>query len=756
MNNISFNKSDPNPNSNFFRPRARIMRTLGSELISSESVALLELVKNSFDADATKVLIRFIEPLDQGTGIIEIIDNGHGMSIKTIQTAWMEPATDNKRKNKKSEILNRIMLGEKGIGRFACSRLTQELELITKRESDNFENYALFDWGQFDNEELYLDEIKVLTEERKPIEICSGGSIDELYKNEIVTTFKSEIHNHGTILRMNKLNKTWSKSEFQDLQRDLSRLISPFSQFSDFQIRLELPMQFSEFSKEVTSPEIIKYPHYSIKGEVTGEGNYKFKLRVYASGLVKDLSGLFLWNDNKKDTDMELLMLSSQQADNLLKSMSKDEFTSKKIQTGPFEIEVRIWDRDDLGNIIQKTNSVIKDVRRDLDAVAGINIYRDGFRVLPYGEPKDDWLRLDIRRVQKPTFHLSNNQIVGFVSISSDNNPLLKDQSNREGLDENHALEDLRQIMVLLLNQVELIRYPLRKRNAQKPTFKPVQGLFNALSLERIREQIATKYPKDSETQQLLTETQQILNNQVDEIQIVIGRYQRLATLGTLIDVILHDGRHPLASIIKQAILGQEEIENNKFENLTQTLQKRFVKIEEQSNILDSTFDKIEPFSGRRRGQPSQLYIEQVIKNAIEVYRYEIKKMGIEISLPQSETLVRIDQAEIQQIILNLLQNSLYWLGFVEKKERKIVIKINRLNEDQIELIFADSGPGVSPEYKDMIFDPYFSTKPNGAGLGLAIIGEIVTDIYNGTLELLDSDILKGAVFRIILNKRGG
>ncbi|EKE05295.1 MAG: hypothetical protein ACD_19C00366G0003, partial [uncultured bacterium] len=325
-----------------------------------------------------------------------------------------------------------------------------------------------------------------------------------------------------------------------------------------------------------------------------------------------------------------------------------------------------------------------------------------------------------------------------------------------EGLDENHALEDLRQIMVLLLNQVELIRYPLRKRNAQKPTFKPVQGLFNALSLERIREQIATKYPKDSETQQLLTETQQILNNQVDEIQIVIGRYQRLATLGTLIDVILHDGRHPLASIIKQAILGQEEIENNKFENLTQTLQKRFVKIEEQSNILDSTFDKIEPFSGRRRGQPSQLYIEQVIKNAIEVYRYEIKKMGIEISLPQSETLVRIDQAEIQQIILNLLQNSLYWLGFVEKKERKIVIKINRLNEDQIELIFADSGPGVSPEYKDMIFDPYFSTKPNGAGLGLAIIGEIVTDIYNGTLELLDSDILKGAVFRIILNKRGG
>ncbi|MEN6290895.1 MAG: ATP-binding protein, partial [Methanobacterium sp.] len=504
--------------------------------------------------------------------------------------------------------------------------------------------------------------------------------------------------------------------------------------------------------------EIIKYPHYSVKGEINEDGYFRVKLRVYASGLVKDLSGLFLWGENKNETDMDFLMLSDEQATNLVKGMSKDEFSSRKIQTGPFEVELRIWDRDELGNIIQKTDSTIQDVRRDLDAVAGINIYRDGFRVLPYGEPDDDWLRLDIRRVQKPSVHLSNNQVVGYISITSDKNPKLKDQSNREGLDENQSLEDLRKILILLLNQIEIIRRPLRKRNAQKTTSKTTQGLFNALNLQSLSNQFATKYPEDKETQQLLTETQQSLDKQVDEIQIVIARYQRLATLGTLIDVVLHDGRHPLGAIVKQAILGQEDVndyETTKDKPLS-TIRQRFEKIEEQGNILDATFDRIEPFSGRKRGKPAQLYLEQVIKNAFDVYHSEIKKMGVEISLPQSENLVRIDQAEIQQIILNLLQNSLYWLEYIEKSKRKIIVTVTRIAEDQIEIIFADSGPGVPSEYKDLIFEPYFSTKPNGAGLGLAIAGEIISDMYNGTLELLNSDMSTGAVFRIILNKRRG
>lgn len=736
-----------------FRPRARIMRILGEELISSETVAVIELVKNAFDADTTRVLIRFVGPLEEGKGYIEVIDNGHGMSMKTIETAWMEPATGDKRRRRRSEIFKRRLLGEKGIGRFACSRLAQELELITRRDTNPKEIYALFDWTQFDDESLYLDQIEILAEERNPEEICPGGIIETLWTNTRNKKPVATELSHGTILRMGQLKQEWTHSKFTNLQRDLSRLVSPFAEFPDFNIRLELPKEFEEYSTDITPPEIIKYPHYSVRGNVDEDGNYEFKLRVYASGFTKNQTGQFLWGIEKNDP--VLLMFTTEQAEEQRKSNSSDEFNKRKVQTGPLEIELRIWDRDELGNIVQKTDSTLRNVRRDLDAVAGINIYRDRFRVLPYGEPHDDWLRLDMRRVQRPTMRLSNNQIVGFVSITSDKNPLLKDQSNREGLDENQALKDLRAILILLLNEIEIIRHPLRPKRSQQPFSRPVQGLFNALNLDNLRDQVATIYPDDKETQQLIEKTQQSLKEQIDEIQTVIARYQRLATLGTLIDVVLHDGRHPLSSIIKQAVLGQEDIDDVDGPNgsLVPNLYRRFKKIENQGNILRTVFDQMEPFGGRKRGRPTQLYLEEIIKDAVGVLRSEIDKLEIDVSLPQSETLVRVDQSEMQQVILNLLTNSLYWLQYIEKDKRKIKITVDRIAEDHVEIVFTDSGPGVSSDYKDLIFEPYFSTKPDGVGLGLAIAGEIISDYYDGKLELLDSGS-GGATFRITLRRR--
>lgn len=756
VDNFDDTSSDSAANSNefAFRPRARIMRTLGQELISSETVAVIELVKNAYDADATKVLVRFVGPLEEGKGSIEIIDNGHGMSMQTIKTAWMEPATNSKRKSRKSETFKRKLLGEKGIGRFACSRLASELELITKRKTESQETYALFDWTQFDDEELYLDEIEILAEQRSPEALTSKGILRKLWANERDQKSIPKDLNHGTVLRMNNLNKSWTKGEFSDLQRDLSRLVSPFVQFSDFSIRLELPDEFEEFSKEITSPEIIKYPHYSVKGSVNKDGYYSFKLQVYASGFIDELNGLLLWGTIQDDPN--LMMLSDEQAKEQIKSISQKELEQRKIQTGPFEIELRIWDRDDLNNILQKTDSTIRNVRRDLDAVAGVNIYRDGFRVLPYGEPTDDWLELNLRRVQKPTMRLSNNQLVGFITISSEKNPELKDQSNREGLDKNQSFKDLKSITLLLLNEIEKIRYPLRHTRSNKPFSKSVQGLFQTLNLDKLRDQVSTKYPNDQETQQLIEDTQKSLREQIDEIQIVIARYQRLATLGTLIDVILHDGRHPLSTIIRQAILGQEDIEDTKSydKELLLNLQKRFVTVEEQGNILKTVFDQIEPFGGRRRGRPTQLYLEEIIKSVVNVLQSDIKRLGVIVSLPQTETLVRVDQAEMQQVILNLLRNSIYWLEYVAKGKRNIDITVERIAEEHVEIIFSDTGPGVPEENKELIFEPYFSTKPNGVGLGLAIAGEIVSDYYNGHLELLDSNKSDGAKFRITLRKR--
>ena len=252
-----------------FRPRARIIRILGEELISSETVAIIELVKNAYDADASHVLIRFTAPLTEGHGCIEVLDDGHGMTLERVQMAFMEPATNDKRgrrSNRKSEKLGRRMLGEKGIGRFASSRLASELELVTRRRGAGSEVFGVFDWKQFEDDDLYLDEVLILTEERKPIDICPTGVIRALWDAKEAPTDSDMTH--GTIIRMTGLKRPWSREDFVTLQRGLSRLVSPFNKISDFSIHMELPSEMGDFSEVIAPPKLIKYPHYSVKGTV--------------------------------------------------------------------------------------------------------------------------------------------------------------------------------------------------------------------------------------------------------------------------------------------------------------------------------------------------------------------------------------------------------------------------------------------------------------------------------------------------------
>lgn len=187
---------------------------------------------------------------------------------------------------------------------------------------------------------------------------------------------------------------------------------------------------------------------------------------------------------------------------------------------------------------------------------------------------------------------------------------------------------------------------------------------------------------------------------------------------------------------------------------LLQRLGQRLSTVKSQSEVLATVFRKIEPFGGRKRGRPSQVCLERVIADAFSVLDTEIAEVGVQVKLPKTDTQVLVDQAEIQEVIINLLQNSLYWLRQVSKDCRQIVVRTRRKDPDQIEILFSDSGPGVKPEFREHIFDPYFSTKPEGVGLGLTIAGEIINEYYAGSLELIENGPLPGATLRIMLHKR--
>ena len=174
------NPDSTTSSSSVLRPRARILKILGDELISSDQVALIELIKNSYDADATAVDVLFAGDIENGQGSIQIIDNGVGMSLQTIQSAWMEPATHIKRVNTRSELFRRRVLGEKGIGRFAASRLADSLLISTRQPDADKELSAFVDWTAFDDESKYLDEIEILWETNPPSEFADKGSFTRL------------------------------------------------------------------------------------------------------------------------------------------------------------------------------------------------------------------------------------------------------------------------------------------------------------------------------------------------------------------------------------------------------------------------------------------------------------------------------------------------------------------------------------------------------------------------------------------------
>lgn len=687
------------------RPRARIIKTIGEELISDDKVAMLELVKNSYDADASIIEIAITGKvvsekvgnhlkykITKEGGRITILDDGSGMSLSTIQETWMEPATISKKVSKLSVAKKRRYTGEKGIGRFASAKLSSELQIVSRVSDDN-EVVVDFNWKDFDNTNLFLDQVKCKWEVRLP----------ETFTN----------NQHGTMLVLKHLNSDWDEDKIRQLRITLQRLINPVSPVLDFLISLELPKEFESYTGIVEPSESLKKPNYSIRGEVdkSGKPNIIFESKKAGNIHLNDFS--------------------------LLKH-------DETFLTGPFEFDFRVWnlDSESINELAKETSTKGKYIKDALKEIAGISIYRDGFRVLPYGEPKFDWVGLDLRRVNNPTLRISNNQIIGFVSIELDKNPEFKDQSNREGLIESDAFNQLTDFIRRILNELEVRRYEERPREIGSVEFHG--GIFSHFTIAPIVQLLESRFPNDKEANEIVLKTEETIQKGVVLIQEIISRYRRLSTLGLLIDVILHDGNNFLARIDSETNLIAKELSKNTID--LEKIRKHASNINYERKIIAQLFKRLEPFGGRKRGKPKDIILEESIKNVIELYNSDLDRLNIEVVLPNSSNLLRIDEGELQMILVNLLQNSIYWLETISGY-RAIHIYVESTS-DSLSIIFGDSGPGIKEEHITLIFEPYFSTKPDGIGLGLTIIGELVTE-HNGVFSLINNSSLDGATFKI-------
>ncbi len=674
------------------RARARLIRLIGEDLISDEPVALVELVKNAYDADATTATVRF-EGIPPNRIVVE--DNGHGMDLKTVLETWFEPGTPSKEETDRSP-RGRIYQGAKGIGRFASARLARSLYLESQVSPEADGVMVLFDWGAFDDE-AYLDQVEVAWEMGEPVAL-----------------------GRGTRLTLEGLRKQWEERDYDDLHSRLSRLISPFNEISDFEIILEIPGH-PELSGTVQPPPLLLHPRYQLNGTVTADGFFDGTLR-HDGNVV-------------------------------------EEYTEHKIGgagerpgCGPFSVEIRVWDRDreGLASVADLLKQGITQIRKTLNSYSGVSIYRDGFRVYPYGQAGNDWLKLDNRSRQNPVKRLANNQIVGAIQISRDSNPELRDRSTREGLVLNYASQQLEKWFTDVLDLVEDYRYGVRR---PPPTPASAEPLFEPFDLgEAVRQVRAALGPAHPVTA-MVAQLEAQISEGVERVQEVFSRLLMSAGLGQMVDVVIHEIGAPVGKITRQVDLLGRAVRQSSDPQVAASVAPMITSINGWLEQIHNLRQRLDPQTAGRRGRATSFDVRDEVDDTFRLYSALLDGQRIKWRIDSPEEPVRAFMARsaLGQVLANLVDNAIFWLIRTKGvgKGGTIEAAIER-REHGFAVFVSDDGPGVDEQDRSEIFEPYFTRKPNGMGLGL-YIARLVIEPY-GRLVYRDDGKLSGARFEAVFD----
>lgn len=668
-----------------FRPRARLLKLIGEELISDEVVALSELVKNAHDADATLVTVSFLS-VTGPEGRVEVCDDGHGMTLDTLLGRWMEPAASTKvGKGQQVTRRGRRVLGEKGVGRFAADKLARRLEIVTRCRKHREETAAVIDWDKYDVPDSMLSDIENCWELRPA----------------------RDIQEHGTLLRLTGLRSVWSERTFRRLSLRLSRLLSPFREKDEFRIHIQSD-DFPEYSGEVRADFMDKAP-YRIEAEF--DGLQTIALSINGKSAVRQR-----WNGQGE------------------------------LSCGPVRIRLYVFDLE--GEAIAKIGPRME-LRAWLREWTGVSVYRDGFRVWPYGEPYDDWLRLDQRRVNNPVERLSNNQVIGFIDIGRDANPGLMDQTNREGLIHNQPFEDLRRLVYFVLQAIEAERQSIRHPVRRVPVAvraSQTEASSIAEELQRLATDVGGNVGRQLRTLSTRVESRAACDALVQRE--TAEAYASLAASGQM--------AMGLMPLIPDALERMREA----FAGLGGVLARgRVPEARAALAGLEETMRGIDECCRLMLAGSLGTDRRRAIDVISEVHRFRTlvdpvlarRCVPMEIVCERDGVLRAEMRPEHFHCLLQILMtNSLDWLGRTEAPRIRVSLS---QRDGLVELIFSDNGPGIPPEMATQLFNPLVTRKEGGRGMGLTIARELI-ESHGGNIQLLVDGRRRGANFQILLPRK--
>lgn len=694
-----------------FRFHPRVFAALGADLVTNDVVAVIELVKNSYDAFAENIWIRFREDLEGR--YIEIEDDGIGMTRDIIENVWCIVATPYKATNTyvQSGMKQRRVTGEKGLGRLSAARLGQRLEMMTQSENDVCWNVQV-DWN-------------AISAETEP---------GENYAECTLYPYESPFKKSGTCIRIYDLNSTWNEQYISDLKENLSRLISPFSEHDDLNISLSTfnDLYTHQNGIEIQAPEFLSKPKYTIKGSVDRYGNInaQYRFASITDDTTREESLTKTWQTIYEDID---------------KGNANFTYSRESANCGAFDFEIRAWDiaPHDTLEISERFNFQRNQIRSSIRAHKGVSVYRDGILVLPKSDKSRDWLELDPRRIGRVGPRLSTSQVVGYVSISAENNPGIKDTSDREGLVSSLEVAEFSEILKYIMGLLEIERDKDRDKHAPE---KPLKSLFDQLSAENVISEVRDMSERGAVAHDVLPVLHTFntsLEETRDEIQERFVYYSRLATVGTIAHMLVHEIRGRTTAIGR--LLRVIKIRFTPFGD--QDLKNAYESADRSVDALERLADRFSPLASRsfRRRRRTSI-LEDQIRDCLALHRGEIRTIAVQCQVPDSKTEVAVDPGELDAIILNLVSNALYWMRDVPRTDRELSFRIQSIpNVERVCVYVDDTGPGISEDDLERVFWPGVTRKPDGIGMGLTIASELVSE-YGGRMRI-DKNTQNGASF---------
>lgn len=781
-----------------FRVNARTILHLGSELISSDGIAFYELIKNSLDARSPEVRIEVVQRIGfhtydillrrlgerrrtegqpdgslekasgswkdirrlaldavdtdvqnaeelieqfnqartkrefsrsvRGANYIEIDDDGEGMSARTLRDVYLTIGTRNRvrqreermratGRDKKKREGERVILGEKGLGRLSAMRLGDAMEVFTGVQGEKSWNNLEIDWNEFANA-ADEDIGNIVVEPEK------GGKKDET--------------DTGTLIRITALTSDWSQTKLEEMATEhFSKLVDPFA-------RKKLPLTISFNGSDIEIPEfasfILEHAHGVFLAEYGVDGRVGPRLQAEMNYRLRKRKGSFDFRG----------------IDLVASANGASRQTLERV--GPFSLEVYWFNR----RILSKIEGIgdLSTVRRLLAMWAGgVSLYRDGFRVNPYGGPNDDWLDLDRHAFSTSGFKLNRGQVVGRANITKEDNPYLSDQTNREGLTDgpekqafvgmlSSSMEHFRQFVVDVDD--ELQRAERVYADDAIDRFRQEDDRIEAL-LPRLIEALA----KTAEGRRLTKQVKESLGALREAAEMVEvasqaqeqerERVMHLASIGLLIEVLAHE-------LYRATAGGLRTIRSARSGKDRRSVSVSLRVLEAQLRTLQKRLRVLDPLSTNARQTKEEFEITEWVDEIVEGYSRQARRAKrIEFTTsvvpPKGRRVITAVKGMFVQVIENLLSNSVYWIVEMDKYDRgpgkaargeELIGSIEVTIEPyEGRVTVTDTGPGIPEDRRETVFQPFFTTKrqKEGRGLGLYIARQIA-EYHGGTLKL--------------------